>query len=106
MTSLPREHGGTRTTTSAITFSRAFCLGLDPRELPAGTYTLHTDEHLFSSGDHSWSARAEMVVEVPQDGHMTFRHVLPADLDRAVAADAKQAALMHGASENPNRGSA
>ena len=99
MSALPAEHGGTRTTTSAVTFSHPFRLGSDPRELPAGTYTLHTDEHQFSSGDRSWSARADVMVEVRQGGATAFRQVAPADLDRAVAADAARTVPAHNSSE-------
>jgi hypothetical protein len=95
MSALPVEHGGTRTTTSAVTFLHPFRLGSDPRELPPGTYILHTDDHRFSSGDRNWSARAEVVVEVRQGGTTAFRHIAPADLDCAVAADAAKAAAGH-----------
>jgi hypothetical protein len=104
MSAMLPEHGDVRTTTSAVTFAHSFRLGSDPRDLPPGTYTLHTDERLFSSGDRSWSTRAEIVVEVEQGGHRAFRHVAPADLDRAVATDAARSAVLHAASENPDRG--
>jgi len=98
------ESAGTRTTTSAVTFAHPFRLGSDVSELPAGTYTLHTDEQLFTSGDRSWSARADIVMEVRQVGGKADRHVAPADLNRAVAADSERSALLQAASENPDRG--
>ena len=101
-----REHGVTRTTSSAITFSHPFRLGSDARQLPPGVYTVHTDEHLFSRGDHNWSLRAEVVVEVRQGGSTSFRHVAAADLDRAIAHDAARSVLLHESSENPDRESA
>jgi len=104
MSALFAEHGDTRTTSSAVTFAHAFRLGRDTRELPAGTYMLHTDEHLFSSGDRNWSARADIVVEVRQGSETAFRHVAPEDLDRAVAADAARSASLCEPSETPDRG--
>ena len=95
MNALPAEGGDTRTTTSAVTFSHPFRLGSDPRELPAGTYTLHSDERHFTSGDRNWSARADVVVEVRQGGATAFRHIAPADLDRAIAADSARTASGH-----------
>lgn len=88
------EATGTRTTTSTATFGHPFRLGSDPRELAAGTYRVETDERVFTQGDHSWSLRVGAVVEVAQDGRTSFRHVAPADVDRALAADAVTAALL------------
>ncbi len=89
------DGGGTRTSSSAITFSHPFCIGNDPRQLPPGVYVVHTDEHLFSQGDHNWSIRAEVVVEVRTGGTTAFRHVAGADLDRAIAEDAAASMLRH-----------
>ena len=104
MSALPGEPGGTRTTMSAVTFAYPFRLGSDPRELPAGTYPLHTDEQLFSRGDHRWSARSNVVVEVREGSDRAYRHVAPADFDRAVARDAARSAVLGASSENPDRG--
>jgi hypothetical protein len=95
VSALADSSGDTRTTTTAVTFAHPFRLGSDTRELPAGTYPVHTDERRFSRGDRSWSVRAEVVVEVRQGGTTAFRHVAPADFDRALAADAATTALRH-----------
>jgi hypothetical protein len=100
MSALPGDNAGIRTTTSAVTFAHPFRLGSDSRDLPPGTYTLHTDERLFTSGDRRWSVRAEVVVEVQQGSHKAFRHVTPADLDSAVASDAARSAVLHAAGGN------
>ena len=95
--SSPAEHGGTRTVSTAVTFVHPFRIGRDARELPPGTYTLHTEEQLFSSGDRQWSTRADIMLEVRHGQHIAYRTVSPADLDAAIAHDAASAASIDGA---------
>lgn len=78
---------GTRTTSSAVTFTRPFRLGKDPRELPAGVYTLHTLEEVYEGAFDPLYRAVTVEFEVPVRGGLSTRIIRPEDLAAALKRD-------------------
>ena len=81
------EITGTRTTSSVVSFLHPFRVGHDPRELPAGSYTLHTYEDVFEGAfEPVYVARsADLIVE--DIGRTVARIVSPGELAEALQRD-------------------
>lgn len=93
--------GETRVTTSTIEFRSPFRIGRDPRELPAGSYTVHTTEDIYQGAFDRVGVAVSVDFMVEITGGSTCRIVKPADLRAALERDAQQP---DEASENPDRG--
>ena len=75
---------GTRTTTSAVNFTRPFRLGKDPRELPPGVYVLHTLEEVYEGAFAPLRLAVSVDFEVPEPGGKEIRVVRPQELAEAL----------------------
>ncbi|PAX06435.1 hypothetical protein [Sphingomonas lenta] len=100
-----RQHpNGTRTTASAVLFARPFRLGRDVRELPAGSYTIHTHEEMFEGAFDPVFVATSIELIVETCGGRASRIIAKSDLDAALARDAARAKLVDEPSETPDRG--
>jgi hypothetical protein len=82
------ELDGSRTTSSTVVFVHPFTIGRDARELPAGTYRLHTQEEARVSAFHTAYVAVSIDLEVPEGpGRTAVRVVKPADFSAARARD-------------------
>ena len=95
--------GATRTTASTIRFHHSFRIGRDPRELPAGTYTIHTVEEMYQGGFDPVFVATSVDLVVEARGGSTSRVIRPADLRAALDRDGFGQDEL---SENPDRGRA
>lgn len=91
----------TRVTTSTVAFRSSFKVGRDPRELPAGSYTIHTTEDIYQGAFDRVGVAVSVDLVVEITGGSTCRIVKPADLRAALERDAQHP---EEASENPDRG--
>jgi len=95
-------HSGlTRTTASTVRFHHAFRIGRDARELPAGSYAIHTLEEVHQGAFDPVLVATSIDLMVETRGGSTSRVVRPADLRAALARDAW---ALEDMSENPDRG--
>ena len=78
---------GTRTTSSAVTFTKSFRLGRDPRELPPGVYTLHTLEEVYEGAFNPLYRAVTVEFEVHSRGGKSIRIIQPEDLAAALKRD-------------------
>lgn len=82
------EPSSERTTSSKVTFRRAFRIGDDPTDLPAGTYVIHTRELAYTTRDHTTFIPFSVDLEVPGvSGCIAYRVVRPFDVLAAQARD-------------------
>jgi len=95
-----------RTAASWVRFAHPFRLGCDPRELPAGTYAVHTVEDVYQGAFEQVSVVRSLDFVVEGPGGSSTRIVQPADLRAAQQRDDARARQLDGLSENPDRGRA
>jgi len=93
--------GGTRTTASTVRFDHPFRIGRDARELPAGSYAIHTLEEVHQGAFDPVLVAISIDLVVETRGGSTSRVVRPADLRAALVRDA---CALEDMSENPDRG--
>ena len=98
------ETPGSRSTASSVSFAHSFRLGADSRELPAGTYAIHTHEDRYESSFDPAYVVVEVELIVETLGRRSSRLVRPIDLEAAMARDAALVDLTTQLSENPYRG--
>lgn len=101
---MPVERTGSRTTSTAVTFTHPFRIGNDPRELPAGVYMLHTQEDISRGAFEPVYVATSVDLVVEESWGTSTRIVRPSDLEAALARDLAQLHLVDGMSENPDRG--
>lgn len=78
----------TRTTKSAVTFTRPFRLGEFGEQLPAGRYPVETDEELLEGVSFPAYRRSATVMQIAADpGGTAFAMIDPAQLAEALVAD-------------------
>lgn len=87
----------TRTTSKTVTFDHSFFLaGLD-EELPAGTYTVETDEDLLEGLSFTAYRRSLTIVHLPRSdrhrGRARTLSVSAEDLDSALERDRAQTGI-------------
>lgn len=92
----------TRTTTSTVVFRNAFRFEQDRRELPPGTYVIHTHEDVYEGAFEPLYLATCVELVVRETGRSISRVVPPSDFNAALARDG----LVDGLSENPDRGRA
>ncbi|MEQ8806735.1 MAG: hypothetical protein RLO05_12055 [Rhodospirillales bacterium] len=80
-----------RTTQTTVNFDRPFVLGDFDEELPAGNYTVETDEELLQGVSFPVYRRVRVVIHLQRDKHAPGRSrtltIDPHDLDAALARD-------------------
>ena len=101
---MPLEISGSRTTSSAISFFHSFRLGRDHRELPHGTYMIHTQEDVYLGAAKTTYLATSVDVIIEDLGRTTTRVVLPRDLADALTRDRQHSFRPALPDENPDRG--
>lgn len=97
------RHSGTRTTSSTVSFAYPFRVGRDDRELPPGTYPIHTIEERYEGAFEPLFVQICVELVVEDHAGSSTRILRPADLRAAMARDAASV-FPEEASENPDRG--
>lgn len=92
-----------RSTASSVTFAHPFRLGRDARELPAGTYRIHTHQDVFEGSFDPVAVTSAVELIVEERGGSSSRMVGSADLETALARDIARSALPDGRDGNPDR---
>lgn len=88
----------TRTTEKSVTFQRPFALSAFDEVLPAGTYTVATDEELMEGASFSAYRRVQTVIQVHPPGEaqgvLQSVPIDPRELESALLRDAAHAAAL------------
>lgn len=77
----------TRTTTSHVTFKRAFRLAEIDRELPPGTYDIETEEEAIEGNERTVYIRTATIIWVRSLGSSRMVTIDPSGLEAALLQD-------------------
>lgn len=97
------ERVGSRSTASEVVFKHPFTLGRDKRELPAGTYTVHTHQDVYQGAFDPIYVTISVELVVVARGHTMSRFADPAEMKLALSKDENRTLLEDGTNENPDR---